>query len=159
MNYLQHILREYGLRIDYPITWEKVTTNLPKPLVIGFRRPLEANQDPFLESVGIAVIPIPPAGESYSSVQILEYYTEKDITGLRAKLSDFELIESEPTMLKSKPAHRFVYIERKTKNLVISFVRWDTVLNVCYRSKPETYEKYLPVAERMISSIEFMEDS
>jgi hypothetical protein len=92
MNYLQHILREYGLRIDYPITWEKVTTNLPKPLVIGFRRPLEANQDPFLESVGIAVIPIPPAGESYSSVQILEYYTEKDITGLRAKFSDFELI-------------------------------------------------------------------
>jgi hypothetical protein len=68
-----------------------VTTNLPKPLVIGFRRPLEANQDPFLGSVGIAVIPIPPAGESYSSVQILEYYTEKDITDLRDKFSDFEL--------------------------------------------------------------------
>ena len=59
MDFLECVLPEYGLKISYPTTWEKVNkTNLRPPLVIGFRRPRENHSDPFLESVGIAIIDI-----------------------------------------------------------------------------------------------------
>jgi serine/threonine-protein kinase len=157
MEFLEYVLPEYGLKISYPTTWEKVNkTDLRPPLVIGFRRPRKNNSDPFLESVGIAIIDISSDLVTSPLHIILKEYVDGNISDLKHRFPDFVLAESAPTTIAGNEAHQLVYIERGTKNLAIFTVKGNKVYNIVYRSRPEVFLKYLSTVEQMIASFEFL---
>jgi eukaryotic-like serine/threonine-protein kinase len=157
MEFLECVLPEYGLKISYPTTWEKVNkTDLRPPLVIGFRRPKKSNSDHFLESVGIAIIDVSSDLVTSPSYAILKEYVDGNIADLKHRFSDFVLAESAPTTIAGNEAHQLVYIERGTKNLAIFTVKGNKVYNIVYRSRPEVFLKYLSTVEQMIASFEFL---
>jgi len=157
MDFLECVLPEYGLKISYPTTWEKVNKiDLRPPLVIGFRRPRESNSDPFLESVGIAIIDVSSDLVTSPSYAILKEYVDGNISDLKHRFPDFVLAESAPTTIAGNEAHQLVYIERGTKNLAIFTVKGNKVYNIVYRSRPEVFLKYLSTVEQMIASFEFI---
>jgi hypothetical protein len=138
MEFLEYVLPEYGLKISYPTTWEKVNkTDLRPPLVIGFRRPRKNNSDPFLESVGIAIIDISSDLVTSPLHIILKEYVDGNISDLKHRFPDFVLAESAPTTIAGNEAHQLVY-------------------NIVYRSRPEVFLKYLSTVEQMIASFEFL---
>jgi len=157
MEFLECIVPEYGLKISYPTTWEKVNkTDLRPLLVIGFRRPRKNNSGPFLESVGIAIIVISSDLVTSPSHIILKEYIDGNIADLKHRFSDFVLAESAPTTIAGNEAHQLVYIERGTKNLAVFTVKGNKVYNIVYRSRPEVFLKYLSTVEQMIASFEFL---
>jgi hypothetical protein len=157
MEFLECVLPEYGLKISCSTTWEKVNkTDLRPPLVIGFRRPRKSDSDPFLESVGIAIIDISSDLVTSPSHIILKEYIDGNIADLKHRFSDFVLTESAPTTIAGNEAHQLVYIERGTKNLAVFTVKGNKVYNIVYRSRPEVFLKYLSTVEQMIASFEFL---
>jgi hypothetical protein len=157
MDFRECVLPEYGLKISYPTAWEKVNkTDLRPPLVIGFRRPRESNSEPFLESVGIAIIYVCSDIVTSPSHVILKEYIDGNIADLKRRFSDFVLAMSAPTTVAGNEAHQLVYIERGTRNLAIFTVKGNKVYNIVYRSRPEVFLKYLSTVEQMIASFEFL---
>jgi hypothetical protein len=157
MDFRECVLPEYGLKISYPTAWEKVNkTDLRPPLVIGFRQPRENNSEPFLESVGIAIIDVSSDLVTSPSHVILKEYIDGNIADLKHRFSDFVLAMSAPTTVAGNEAHQLVYIERGTRNLAIFTVKGNKVYNIVYRSRPEVFLKYLSTVEQMIASFEFL---
>lgn len=156
-NFLECILHEYGIKIDYPSNWEVINkTIIAPPVVAAFRRRKETVSDPFLERIGIAVIDIPSDLVSSPSNVILKEYIERNIVDLKNRFRDFSLMESAPTTVARNEAHQLVYIERGTKNLAVFTVKGNKVYNIVYRARPRAYLKYLSTAEQMITSFEFL---
>jgi hypothetical protein len=129
-------------KINYPAKWYKHDKKLPKGVwSINFTSQ---------ESLGVGV-----------GVQILDYtlieWIEVNIQDLKNKNSDFVLIESLPTTLANLPAHQFVYTESGHQALGVATKKGNTIYYIMYRAPKEKYLKFLPIAEQMISSFQFIE--
>ena len=126
--------------IDYPATWQRV---------VGFLSPKESSVDSYLEGVYIGITGDPNI--------TLKEFIDSTIQNLKETSSDFHLIESIPTTIAAGiPAYQLVYIEKGEKSLVVVTKKGNKVYHIMYRSKPEKYLKFLPLAEQMIASFEFL---
>jgi hypothetical protein len=153
-NFLECILPEYNLKINYPVTWERIErkTGLKPPSIIGFRTPKENTSDSFLGIVTIGIISNLPSNIT------LKEYTDLNVKNLRKKYTDFLLIESTSTTITARdiPAYTLVYVERGMKSLVVTTIKENKAYIIMYRHKPEKYVKYVATAQKMVSSFEFL---
>lgn len=83
-------------------------------------------------------------------------YVETNMQTLTKKHNSFELIESVPSILGANNAHRATYILGGIKHCSIATIIGNRIYNVIYRSNPEEYSQYLPIAERMMASFKFL---
>jgi hypothetical protein len=127
--------------VDYSMPNEKI--------VIAFSPLKENTADPF---IALCVF----IKDLENPVVNLKEYVELSIQDLRNQYSDFMLNEYYPTTLDGFPSYLLLYSYEGNKNLSIVTIRFNKEYNIIYASTPETYSKYLSVAEQMISSFEFM---
>ena len=99
-KFVTYELHAYGIKINYPSNW-RVGKGLKPSSHVIFQPPKENPSDMLFESVGI------------SSYNITNETPEKLLQGainqLGKKYQDFTLIESVPTLLAGRQAHRIVY--------------------------------------------------
>jgi len=94
-------LPAYGVKINYPSKWRVGKGPTPSTFVI-FQSPKENPSDILFESVGISSYDI-------IAIETLEQLMQGVINYLGKKHHDFTLIESVPTILAGRQAHRIVY--------------------------------------------------
>lgn len=151
-NFLECILPEYDLKIKYPATWHRIDKALKRPIVLAFKSSKETPSDPFLESIGISVLPV---SEDLSKNLTPQSCADSTIQSFKSKNSDFVLLESTPTTFGGLPAQQAVFTAGGKKYLYVFTPRANKVYFVTYVSMPEKYLKFLSIVEQMIASFEF----
>ena len=148
-NFLECILPEYGIKMDYPSEWIKVDNNavLHNNIIVGFGR---RGDDAFLESLTIYLLDLPPTTFSLKEI------VDKNMLHLKNENPTFELLELYPTTISGLPAYRILYTITKYKTLNIFTIKGDKVYMLIYDSKLDTYQEYLSTIEKMIGSFEFL---
>jgi hypothetical protein len=148
------ILPEYEIKIKYPATWHQVDKqDLKPPIVVQFRSSKEDVFDSFLESVGISVTTFTPAQISgLTSEKCASFLT----SSFKQRHTDFILLESIATTVAGLPAQQAVFTAGGKRYLYVFVLRGNRLYSIVYWSLPETYSKFLSVAEQMITSFEFI---
>jgi len=150
-NFLECVLPEYDIKINYPATWYKAEKeDLKPPLVVAFRSSKENSSDPFLESVGISVIPV---GTHLSKRLTPQMCANTTIRSSKKKNSDFVLLESVTTTVAGLPAQQVIFIAGGKKYLHVFVPRANKVYLIIYISLPEKYLKFLSIVEQMIAIV------
>jgi hypothetical protein len=130
-------------KINYPAKWHKRDKKLPEGVwVINF-----TSQESLGVGVGVQTY-------NYTLIEWIEgniQYFKKD------KNSNFVLIESLPTTLASLSAHQIVYTHSGDQSLCVATKKENTIYFIQYRAQKEKYLKFLPIAEQMINSFQFIE--
>jgi hypothetical protein len=153
-NFLECVLPEYGMKINYPATWYRGNKeDLKGTLVAAFRSFKESRSDPFLETVGISIIPIDTKVSKNITPQMC---ADSTIQSFKKKNSNFVLLESIATTVSGLPAQQAVFISGGKKFLYVFTPKADKVYLIIYMSTPEKYLKFLSVVEQMIASFEFI---
>jgi hypothetical protein len=152
-NFLECLLPEYDMKIRYAATWHRIDKqDLKPPLVLAFRSSKEASSDPFLETIGISVLPV---NDNLTKNLTPQTCADSTIQSFKKK-SDFVLLESTPTTLGGLPAQQVVFTSGGKKYLYVFTPRANKVYFVTYVSMPEKYVKFLSVIEQMVISFEFI---
>jgi hypothetical protein len=153
-NFLECVLPEYDIKIKYPATWHKIDKqDLKPPLVVAFRSSKETRTDPFLESVGIGIIPVTA---DLGTGLTPEKCADSTINSFKEKHKDFVLLESTPTTAAGLPAQQVVFASSGRKYLYVFTPRGNRVYFIIYGSEPDKYSKFLSIIEQMIISFEFI---
>jgi len=153
-NFLECVLPEYDIKINYPATWYKADKqDLKPPLAVVFRSSKETSSDPFLESVGISIIPV---SANLTKSLTPQMCADSTIQSFKEKNSDFVLLESTTTTLAGLPAQQVVFMAGGKKYLYVFTPRGDKVYLIVYVSMPEKYLRFLSIVEQMIASFEFI---
>lgn len=140
-------LPAYGVKINYPSNWRIGKGQKPSTLVI-FQSPKEDPSDILFESVGIS---------SYNITnQMPEQLMQEAINQLGKKHHDFTLIESVPTTLAGRQAHRIVYDAGGKRYMGILTTEKNKAYQVIYVAEPSKYDIYLPIVQKMFDSFEIM---
>lgn len=153
-NFLECMLPEYEIKIKYPATWQQVNKqDLKPPIVVQFGSRRESRSDTFLETVGISVTP-------FTTNQIAGLTPEKCADFLcdsfRQRHNDFILLESTSTTIAGLPAQQTVFTAGGKRYLYVFTLRGNRLYSIIYWSLPETYPRFLSIAEQMIASFEFI---
>lgn len=138
----------HGVRINYPYNWLRDEQSLKPPLFVGFKSRKETPSDVFLESVAIGIHK-PTTGTLEELVQV-------SITMHKKKYHDFTLIESTPTTLAGRQAHRMVYDANGRRFMSVLTVEKDMPYQVLYVAEPSKYDSYLPIVQKMLDSFEIL---
>ena len=129
-------------KINYPAKWQKRDKKLPEGVwSVNFKSQ---------ESLGAGV------GVQNFDYTLIEWI-EGNIQDMKNKHSDFVLIESLPTTLANLPAHQLVYTDSGYQSLVVVTKKGNSIYFIQYRAQKEKYLKFLPIAEQMINSFQFIE--
>lgn len=149
----------YKMKIDYPINWTKVEQGLGKPLVIAFNSPKEDVYDRYLENVGIGI-------EQVSKQITLDQFVQFTVNDAKNKnLPDFKIIESVPTSLSGMSAHRLICDNQGYTNQWLFMIKSNessndnnnnAVYEILYQAETTKFPIYLPIAQKMINSFEFI---
>src|SRR5215207_672481 len=124
-NFLECVLPEYDIKIKYPTTWHKIDKqDLKPPLVVAFRSSKESRSDPFLESIGISVIPV---STDLSKNLTPQKCADSTIQSFKEKNSDFVLLESTATTAAGLPAQQTVFMASGKKYLYVFTPKADKV--------------------------------
>jgi len=152
-NFLEYSIPEVKIKISHQATWKIVPTSLPTTdsilLAIMFKQ-----SEGSRPSVTISVHQIPPNVDNAPANG--REYNEANMTELKNKYEDFHLIESAPSTLGGNFAHRAIYGLGGAKHFSIGTLKGNKIYNITYRSSPEEYSRYLPIAEKMIESFQFL---
>jgi ribosomal protein L37E len=136
----------YGVKINYPSHWLKDEKSLKPPLFVGFKSPKENPSDIILESVAIGIHK-PTNGTLEELVQV-------SISAHRKKYHDFTLIESAPTTLAGRQAHRMVYDANGRRFMIVLTLEKNRPYQVLYIAEPSKFDSYLPIVQKMLDSFE-----
>jgi hypothetical protein len=147
-NFLECLLPEYNIKINYPSSWIR-RDDTSGVMKVMFQSPKEGPTDQFLDGLAVAV------DETLGNMTP-QHFIEVNIANMRQNNSDFKLFESTPTTLSGLPAHQMVYLANNMKTLVVATVRNNVFYWLQYASEPKSYLKFLSSAEQMISSFEFV---
>jgi hypothetical protein len=147
-NFLECLLPEYNIKINYPSTWTR-RDDTSGAMKVAFQSPKENPTDRFLDGLAVAV------DETLGNMTP-QHFIEVNIADMKKNNSDFTLFESTPTTLSGAPAHQMVYMTNKTKSLIVATVKNNIFYWIQYSSEPESYLKFLSSVEQMISSFEFL---
>jgi hypothetical protein len=137
----------YGVKINYPSNWLKIEQGLKGKTVVVFKSPKESPSDMIFESVGIGLHNAPP---NLTLEQVVQVYINRH----RQEYYDFNLIESVPTTLGRRQAHRIVSDAKGKRFMGVVMVEKNKVYQIAYTSIPSKYDSYLPIVQKMLDSFE-----
>jgi hypothetical protein len=159
-EFLTYQSPSYKIKIDYPANWIKADEDLVKRLVVGFKSPREGVSDLFLESVGISISQAPKKIS-------LGQYVQLNVNDLKNKNPDLKIIESTSTSLSGMPAHRLIYNKEGRTYLNLIIIKPNDSSNnnntnnavyiIAYVAENTRYPIYLPIAQKIINSFEFID--
>ena len=88
----------------------------------------------------------------------LKDFLESYIHDLKQRHSDFKIVESFPISIAygKIQGYQIIYKESQFKAFFVSGIKVDRAYYIMYRSKSEYYNEFLSIAERMITSFEFL---
>jgi hypothetical protein len=144
----------YGFRIQYPTNWEKIDFGQAieeddRHIVVTFLSPSEDTLDRFREYLIIQV------GKIMFN-RSLEYYIDTQINSLRHSLPNFEIVESNATVLAGNLAHTIVYMfkvgEDKYKVTEVWIIKDNKLYYLKYSTESENSGNYGSTIRKMIDS-------
>ena len=152
-RFLKYQNEAAGFSIRYPLRWS-LQENQNGASVI-FSSPVENKLDFFQENVNVVVADI-----SQKPMSLVEY-SQLAVNQMKVVFKEnIEVIESGPTYLSGKPAHRFVYIgrgpEAELKFLMVWTIDEKVAYQVTYAALASTYDIYIKKIEKMIKSFEVL---
>jgi serine/threonine-protein kinase len=156
-NLLTYQNSSAGIKLQYPSNWVKqengtrqdTQTDLVTftPPTINSNASLDITVDDITDSVGTT----------------LAQYASDEIGSLKQQFAsnDFKLIESKSSIiLAGLPAYRIVYTSvdqnTTTKDMEIGAIKGGKVYLLTYEAGPNEYDKYLPIALKMIDSFKLI---
>lgn len=152
VSYISYINQDYGVKINYPKTWQVETRD--DFLISGFifLAPLENSQDIFQENISIFV-------ENLVSDTSLNEYTSESIAEIK-QLSDPNVTNAKQTVLGSYEGRSVIY-QGKEQNIAVKRMQIWTVVEsraytVTYTAQPKDYEKYLPIVQQITNSFNLL---
>jgi serine/threonine-protein kinase len=113
-----------------------------------FKSPKEDPSDIVSESVGISLFAIPKVE--------LDQFMNGVMNNLKMKNPDLSVIESTPTKLAGKDAHKVVYYLRGKKHMTIITRKENKAYQVMYAAEPTKYDTYLPIVQKMLDSFKII---
>jgi hypothetical protein len=153
-NFAVCVLPEYGLKINYPMTWQIVGNETflhNNNIVVGFGIPKENPADLSFDSLCIYSLDM-PANHNIS----LDEFIDLIMRDLKDTCPEFNLIDLTPTTLGGVSAYQIVFTETGQKKLGVSAIKGSKAYIVSYGARPERYLKNLSTVEQMIVSFEFL---
>ena len=148
-TFLTYKNSNYGIQIQYPSTWIKVTNHSNE--IVRFMSPpgtVRASLNIIVRTDASQFIPI-------------QVYVNAGIEVLKKIFPAFNLVSSNATTLGGIPAQKMTYTANlpsgpKLKFLQFFAIRDDTSYVVTTATSPGDFPKYLPTLQRMISSLSFI---
>lgn len=140
---------EYNIKINYPISWLEYCK--PHPIVLVMFKPLNKTiSSDFPEALSLSVV------ELSSNTESLKNAAEKIIRAYEEKDNNFKLLKRKSTKLSGIPAYQLKYILNGRQFLHLLTVKDKRGFQLFYVAKPENYNSYLPIIEKMINTFEFL---
>ncbi|MBU7021113.1 MAG: lamin tail domain-containing protein [Theionarchaea archaeon] len=145
-----------GFRTKYYNQWTEEQVEGANAVV--FYSPLESEQDVLRENVLVSVYKLQPGDPTD-----IHEYVERELEEMREQSPDLRVIESTATTMGDSPARRVVYIEGEEigGELIITVqvgaIKESNLYLMTYISVISTYNRYLPIFEKMVSSFEIIE--
>ena len=142
----------HGFNIQYSPDWKFTELKEPHVYVI-FTSPSEDISEDFYENVLVLtekqLIPI-----------TLDDYTEISIAQIGG--TNFEILESSKTTLAGLPAHKIIFTgidssDTEFKQISMWTIKDDMAYIVAYTATTDTYDSFLPTAQKMTDSFEIYE--
>jgi hypothetical protein len=154
-NLLTYQNSTFGIKIQYPSNWDNQENGTRQdthtdlvtftPQTMNSNASLDIMVDDFAGSPGTT----------------LAQYASDEIGSLKQQYAnnDFKLIESKSSIiLAGLPAYRIVYTSvdqnTTTKDMEIGAIKGHKVYILTYEAGPNEYDKYLPIALKMIDSFQ-----
>lgn len=146
-----------GFAIEQPEGWDFVERERFNTVL--FVAPGTGVEGEFRANLSVGVQDVAPPLDS------LQAYTDAFLDQAPGQINEFELLSSEPALLDGRPAYRVVYTGDQTglpgdeeglplKWLQVWALDGGQVDIVTYTARPALFDKYLPQAEYMISTLE-----
>ena len=139
----------YLYSVDYPADWRVKEISR----VTLFMSPLESREDKFAENVEVDVDDLSREEE----VSLIEYHRQS-VSLATGILKDFKLLEEAKTEFMGREAIAVLYTatvkERSFRFKKIVFMVGKSAYAVTYNALDEDFEKYLPVAEKIMRSLQ-----
>jgi hypothetical protein len=153
-EFLEYTISDYCLKIDYPADWTKIERRqirTPNTSILAIFRPPETNPSLREQAVAIGMRHVPLNAT-------LKDFLESYIQDLKQRHSDFKIVESFPISIAygKIQGYQIIYTESEFKALFVSGIKVGRAYYIIYRSKSEYYYQFLPAAERMITTFEFL---
>ena len=137
-----------GFKVDYPEAWSKQNRDDFFATGVVFFAPLENDGDKFEERVSVLI-------ENLPGDLSLAQYTAQSITEIK-KLSDPDVGEPQIISLGAKEGRQIVYNSKENGKPVQRMQTWSVengqAYVITYTAKPDSYDAYLPIVEKMIES-------
>jgi hypothetical protein len=135
----------YGVKINYPSNWRVEKGKHPSKLEL-FKSPKESPSDMIFENVAISLYNI----TSGTIEQLVPLFINQH----RKNFHNLTIIESAPTTLGGRQAHRLV-VEAEGKRIMDVFtVEKNKVYEIAFASIPSKFDSYLPIVQKMLDSFE-----
>jgi hypothetical protein len=144
----------YDFRIQYPANWEKIDFGQAieendRHIVVTFLSPPEDALDRFREYLIIQV------GKIMFN-RSLEHYVDTQINSLRYSLPNFEVVESNATVLAGNLAHTLAYMfkvgEDEYKVTEVWIIKDNKLYYLKYSTESENSENFGSTVRKMIDS-------
>jgi hypothetical protein len=135
----------HGVKINYPSNWRVEKGKRPSTLVL-FKSPKEGPSDMIFENVVISLYDI--------AIETLEQLVPLFINQHRKNFHNLTLIESVPTTLGGRQAHRLVFDSEGKRLMTVFVVEKNKVYEIGYGSIPSKFDSYLPIVQKMLDSFE-----
>jgi serine/threonine-protein kinase len=142
---------ENFLKMKYPENWDKQEQpKAPSGEFVKFISPLEKDGDSFQEKVTVTVEP--------NSDNTLNEYTNLSKQEIFKLEKNAKIVEDVAYSMAKNKGHRVVYTikegDRELKKLQVWTLKHDRAYLIAYEAQAEKYDKFLPVVEQMIKSVE-----
>jgi hypothetical protein len=145
-----------GFRVKYYSQW--TVEQVEGMDAVIFYSPLENERDTVQENVIVSVRKLQPGDPAD-----IHQYVDRELAAMKEEYPELRVIESTATTMEDNPAHKIVYItgEELAGELSITVqvgaIKGDNLYLLTYTSVISTYNKYLPIFEKMVSSFEIVE--
>ena len=135
---------DYGFELKYPSSWKLADKKQKSEAITAFL-PQKSSSDSFVPEVIIQV--------KQSPILSLEEYTNEEVYEI-TQLSRVKIIDSLPTKLNDKQAHKIIYTQTdsatnlQTKYLQVWTLEGDQAYTLTYKATVNEYENFVEIVEK-----------
>jgi hypothetical protein len=147
-----------GFRVKYYNQW---TVEQAEDMdAVIFYSPLVNERDTVQENVIVSVHKLQPGDPAD-----IHQYVERELAAMKEEYPELRVIESTATTMADTPAHKIVYITGEelagelSMTVQVGAIKGDNLYLLTYTSMISTYNRYLPIFEKMVSSFEMVEQA
>ncbi|WP_308418377.1 protein kinase [Nostoc sp. CENA543] len=149
-NFLNYENNNEGIKIKYPQTWERQDLgNILTQELVTFLSPKESDADIFQDKLTVNV------GKFAGTLDESKDLFVKEI---KDTVSEANIVSISPATLANKRAYQLVFTGKnganRVKNLQIWTLQDEQTYMITYTATVDDYDKFLPLAEKMIQSFE-----